>query len=124
MGANASNINIGHHLPETSSKAHGQFASDASDAMHGTFLSSDAQINSIGLMFSQKDKKLKRFKQKIKTKLKKGNNHGAIFREFANLISISDLAQLYEEYKATFFLKELSHHAERLAFKIVKFFNF
>lgn len=82
--------------------------------MHGAFLSGELSpsINSIGLMFSQKDKKLKRLKQKIKTKLKKGNNHGAVFRDFANLINTRDLAQLYEEYKATFFLKELSIHAE------------
>lgn len=73
----------------------------------------DVPINSIGLMLPSKDTKLKKLKQRIKTRLKKGsNNHGQVFRDFANFISIRDLAQLFEEYKATLFLKELSLHAE------------
>lgn len=79
----------------------------------GLFLNSsnESTINSIGLIFA-KDRKLKKLKQKIKTKLKKSSSHSQVFTEFASLLSTQDLVQIYEEYRASFFMKELSLHAE------------
>lgn len=80
---------------------------------HGLFLNtSESTVNSLGLIFSSKDKKLKKLKQKIKTKLKKCSHHSQVFIEFAQSLSTQELAQIYNEYRAAFFMKELSLHAE------------
>ncbi|OTF71705.1 hypothetical protein BLA29_006844, partial [Euroglyphus maynei] len=80
---------------------------------HGLFLnSSESTVNSLGLIFSSKDKKLKKLKQKIKTKLKKCSHHSQVFTEFAQSLSTQELAQIYNEYRAAYFMKELYLHAE------------
>nr|XP_027197211.1 BTB/POZ domain-containing protein 7-like [Dermatophagoides pteronyssinus] len=80
---------------------------------HGLFLNSnESTVNSLGLIFSSKDRKLKKLKQKIKTKLKKCSQHSQVFSEFAQSLSIQELAQIYNEYRAAYFMKELSLHAE------------
>ena len=110
MGANAS-MQFG--PSSEASKQSSLEVINTSNHNHGTFFGSQNEIplNSIGLMFS-KEKKLKKLKQKIKTKLKKSFNHSQVFRDFASLLTIRDLAQIFEEYKATLYLKELSLHAE------------
>lgn len=112
MGANAS-VHIG---PGTSDSKSTRTSADAITNLghlssNGFNANNEIPSSPIGLMFS-KDKKLKKLKQRFKWKKGNGTNHGQVFREFAQLINIRDLAQIYDEYKATFFLKELSNHAE------------
>lgn len=101
MGANASHQTPS-HIFSADSKHSPLF--DPPSSTNGT-------SDSLGSIFS-KDKKLKRLKQKIKIKLKKGSNHSQVFADFATLLSVRDLAHIYEEYKATLYIKELFQHAE------------
>ncbi|KPM12001.1 BTB/POZ domain-containing protein 7 [Sarcoptes scabiei] len=62
---------------------------------------------------SSKETKLKKIREKLRTKFKKSSsNQSQVFRDFASTLSLQQLAQLFEEYRTNYFMKELSLHAE------------